>query len=730
MPGRISPLLFVSLLALGCRDAGDRSAPGRTTTAAPQPAAAPTWARDIAPIIHAKCSRCHHDGGPGPFALTEFAEVRDHAEQIVDVTARGYMPPWLPRPGAFKFEFEDQRRLTAAEKQLLADWLRTGLAAGELERAPAPPRFEHGWQLGEPDLIVEADAAFELAADGADIYRNFVIPVPPGPPRFVRAVELQPGPPTIVHHAVMRVDTTGEVRKLDAADPAPGFDGMVFGGARMPGGRFIGWTPGKSQNQGSDDRSWSLIAGTDLVVQVHLRPSGKPEQVRPKVGLHFARRPPTRTALAMELSSTDIDIAPGQTDFRATDSLTLPTDVLLLSIYPHAHYIGKQLEGFARLPDGRTLELIGIDDWDFNWQDEYRYVEPIALPKGTVISMDFRYDNSAANPRNPSSPPKRVRHGPNSTDEMAELIFEIEPANPADLQLLDAAFMAKWLDGQIEAGERALSERGDDPELLAKLAALLARAGRSDAAKQRYQAALALQDTPEIRVDLALLLAQLGDQAGSVQQLDAALALAPDHARAHLVRGDQQREAGRYVDALASYERAVAGDPKLVEAHNNRGVTFEKLDRPSEAAACFARAIELAPGRAMFHENLGRASEAAGQWSEALAAYEAALARNGGSLKAMRGAAWLLATHPDPSKRNSARAIELAETAGRMTEFRSPEIMQALAAALAAGGRFEHARQAIARAIELANAGGRADLLARYREDAALLEAGRAIVLD
>jgi hypothetical protein len=291
---------------------------------------------------------------------------------------------------------------------------------------------------------------------------------------------------------------SGEVRKLDLADPAPGFDGMVFGGAKMPGGRFLGWTPGKTPDPGTDERSWQLTSGADLVVQVHLRPSGKPEAIRPKIGLHFATRPPSKIALSMELSSTDLDIAAGETDYRVTDSFQLPADVDLISVYPHAHYVGKQLDGYVLLPDGTRRQLIEIDDWDFNWQDAYRLAQPLRLPKGSVIHMDYRYDNSAANPRNPSSPPQRVVYGPNSTDEMAELILELEPVNPADLSVLDDAFMAKWLSGQITTTERKLAAAGNDPKLLSTLAALLARAGQMPAAKRRFEESLALRDDADV----------------------------------------------------------------------------------------------------------------------------------------------------------------------------------------------------------------------------------------
>ncbi|KIG15242.1 hypothetical protein DB30_05786 [Enhygromyxa salina] len=720
-------MFALALAVVGCTaEQRDRDA-GQEQAAAAAASGPPTFAADVAPIIYDNCSVCHHEGGAGPFTLRSYDDVSDHAQQIVEVTASGYMPPWLPREGYGNFV--GQRHLSAADKQVLADWVAGGRLPGDLSRTPSFPSFAAGWELGAPDLELQADAAYELPAAGKDIYRNFVIPVPPGPTRFVRAVELAPGSPKVVHHAVMRLDVEGEAKRLDAADPEPGFDGMVFGGATMPGGHFIGWTPGRTADPGSDERSWQLTGGTDIVVQVHLRPTGKPELIQPKLGLHFAPGPPTKPALAMVLSSTAIDIDPGDSDFRVNDTFVLPVDVRVLSVYPHAHYVGKQLEGFATLPDGSRQWLVKIDDWDFNWQDQYRYQHPIALPKGTVITMDHRYDNSAQNPRNPFSPPQRVVFGANSTDEMAELILEVEPVNPAELGVLDEASRQAWLRVQIQTIARALAKQPDDPELHANLAAMLSHAGRHTEAREHYEAALAQRDDASTRVELAIVLAALDQVEAAELELDAALRLEPTHARAHLVRGNHQRLAEQFAAAVASYERAVAADPELVEAHNNLGVAYEKLDQPARAATAFGRAAELSPGRALFWENLGRASEAAQQYDEALAAYRTALNCNMNSFKAMRGLAWLLATHADPSTRDPTQALALAEAAGRATGFRSPEVLEALAASLAAAGRFEPATEAIGRALELAQIAKRPDLEARYQAHAALIAKRQAIVL-
>lgn len=678
-----------------------------------------TFSSDVAPLVYEHCTPCHYAAGPAPFSFSSFEDVARHAEQIVDVTQSGFMPPWLPVKG--HGAFKGARGLTSAQKQILAQWVEDGKPQGDAAKTPSAPTFADGWQLGAPDLELEAAQAFAVPADGVDVYRNFVISVPEGPPQFVQSVELRPGNSKIVHHAVMRVDVEGEARRQDALDPAAGFDGMVLAGAKMPGGRFIGWTPGKAPDRGSAERSWMLVGGSDLVVQVHLRPSGKPETVKPRVGLHFAKTPPTKRALAMELSSTAIDIPAGEADYRVTDTFELPAAVSVISVYPHAHYIGSRLEGYATLPDRSTRWLIKIDAWDFNWQDQYRFERPLQLPKGSVITMDYRYDNSAQNPRNPSSPPKPVVFGPASTDEMAELILEVEPADPRNYAALDKAFLGKWLSGQIGTVRRDLEATPDNAKSLATLAALLARGERFDEAKLQYEAALKIADDAGTRVDLAIVLSRLELPDEARVQLAAAKKLSPELARTYLVLGNLERVGGSVDAAVTAYQRSIELDANAVEAHNNLGITREKQGRPELAAAAFRSAVKLSPGRVLFHENLGRALEASGQHDDAIATYRGALQRNPGSVKAMRGLGWLLAAHPDADQRDPRQALMMAQRAGQATGFRSPEVMEAIAAATARSGQFDQATAAIDRAIELARAAKRADLVTRYEGRKAVL---------
>lgn len=612
----LAPLL-AGLVVVAC--GGDDPAPPKPsppekTTPDTPPASAPehpTFADHVAKIVYTECTPCHHDGGSGPFSFTSYAEVRAHATQIAEVTASGFMPPWLPERG--HGVFVGARQLTEVEKTTLQRWAAQDAPRGETAAEPSPPKLEGGWQLGKPDLVLDTGTPFELPADGRDIYRNFVVTVPAGPVRFVRAVELLPGDPRVVHHGVLRADTTGSVRRHDAADPATGFDGMIFAGARMPGGRFVGWTPGKRPDPGNDARAFALHPGTDLVLQLHLRPSGKVEPIRARIGLHLAPRPPSRRALSLELSSTEIDLPPGATDVHVGDSYRLPVPVSVRSVYPHAHYLGKRIEGWAELPDGSRRDLVTIADWDFDWQDEYRFVRPVALPAGSTLRMDWSFDNSADNPHNPQSPPVHVRYGAASTDEMAELIFEIEPADPRQLAALDADYARKFLGAQIDVVRKRLKEAPDDADAYADLGAFEHLRGESQAALEAFDAAIA-RDPKHVRAhtERSIVLATLGRVDDSVTAARRATAADAEDARAHLVLANNLRKQGNADDAIAAYRRAIELDGDSANAHNNLGIMLERRGDLADARAHFARAVELSPAQPVFAKNLARVRAAGG----------------------------------------------------------------------------------------------------------------------
>ncbi len=253
-----------------------------------------TFNRDLAPVIFSRCAPCHHPGGTGPFALLRYSDARKRAKEMAEVTANRVMPPWLPAPG--HGELMDSRRMNEAEVRLFQLWLADGTLEGAAEKPPPVPIFPAGWRLGEPDLVVRMREPYELGPEGADIYRNFVVPLPLNSNRFVQAFEFRPGNPS-VHHVRILLDHTGQCRRLDEQDPEPGFGGMNVP-ARFPPGQLLTWAPGRQPRRHAPELTWLLEADSDLVLQIHLQRSGKKETItsRAKSGSkrHFPTKPPAR----------------------------------------------------------------------------------------------------------------------------------------------------------------------------------------------------------------------------------------------------------------------------------------------------------------------------------------------------------------------------------------------------------------------------------------------------
>lgn len=517
-----------------------------------------TFNRDIAPIIFENCSGCHRPNRAAPFSLVDYAQVRKRATQIAEVTASRFMPPWLPMAG--HGEFVDARILTEKQIEMIQRWAVEGRAEGDSKDLPPKPVWSDAWESGEPDLVVSMPQAYPLRSDGPDIYRNFVIPTQESFPRFVRGVEIRPGNPKVVHHAVLQVDRTRGSRNLDESDPVPGFGGiMSVSQARIPDGHFIGWTPGKTSFQGQPDLAWRLEPGSDLVLQLHMRSSGKPEAVRATIGLYFTESPPVAQPYALILRSKSIDIPAGESAYLVESNYALPVDVRVLSIYPHAHYLGKEMEASVSLPDGNENRLFRILDWDFNWQDEYRYVEPVYLPRGTVVSMRYTFDNSASNVRNPNHPPKRVAYGQNSTDEMAELMLQVLPKTARDLEVL-----------RNDAAQRAVLDQIDLVE------------------KQLRTAPMDLNG----RIEVGLLYQRIRNHDQALAHFARAVEIAPGSARSHYLLADTLAEAGRFDEAQVHFEEADRLAPNQPETINSLAQVLAR--NPNVGSRDPERAIGLA----------------------------------------------------------------------------------------------------------------------------------------
>jgi TPR repeat protein len=562
------------------------------------PAAAPTFAHDVAPVIFEACTPCHRQGGPGPFSLANYKEVRQRASQIVKVTRSRFMPPWKVDPAVG--HFQGQRQLTDAELATLDAWVTAGAPEGNPADAPALPAFPDGWLLGTPDLIVTLGAPFVLPAEPTDAFRIFAIPIPVMKRTYVRGIEFHPGNARVVHHANIRVDRTEASRRLDEADPLPGYDGLMPRTAEYPDGHFLGWTPGQVAPLVAPELAWTLEPGSDLVVQLHMQPSGAVEKVQPVIGLYFSDRPPARTPSILRLGSQGIDIPPGEERYVIRDSYTLPVDADILAIQPHAHYRAKEIVGTATFPDGASRRVMYIRDWDFRWQHVYRLVEPLALPKGTTLAMEYTYDNSAANVRNPEVPPARVLWGQRSKDEMGDLWFQLLPKNDKDRERLNAEITRKMIAEDIIGYETMLSVTPSDHELHDDVALLYLGTGKPLDAVRHFQASLDGRDgIAPAHYNLGTALAVAGQFDEAVKHYQRAIQLDPAYAVAHANLGSVLLQQGRTRDATTHLEKAVQLSPQNAEALNSLSVAYAADGEVEKALATIDRALKLNPSDAM-----------------------------------------------------------------------------------------------------------------------------------
>jgi Flp pilus assembly protein TadD len=604
----------------------------------PCPAETVNFSKHIAPLLFEYCGSCHRPGETAPFSLLTYADAHRHAAQIVRVTRQRYMPPWLPAPG--HGEFASERRLSDNQIALFARWVKDGMLEGDPAQMPQAPKFSEGWQLGQPDVILHMRRPYSLTAEPGDVFRNFILPVGISETKYIRAIELRPGNKRIVHHANLIVDRSRLLRKRDGEDGQPGFPGMEIEtevtGEFDPDSHFLIWKPGTPPLEAPVDMGWKLDSGCDLILNLHLQPSGKPEIVDAQVGLYFAKQPPTRFPMLVQLEHDGaLDIPPGAAEFTVTDHLTLPIASDVLAVYPHAHYIGKEIEAWADLPNGERRPLLLIRDWDINWQAVFAYKRPVSLPAGAILSMRVVYDNTAANPRNPSNPPKRIRGGNRSTDEMGHVWFQLLPAplpggNDPRL-ILQQAIMRRRIEKypadfaahfNLGAALLTLNEPDEAIPMLSDavrlkpsnatahntLAVALIATERIDEALRELNQSLALDpDYQNARYNLARIHAGQGDTAAALEELNRYLAVVPNDARAHDFAGRLLASAKRLDEALRHFRKAVELQPEDAGFETNLGAALAQTGNLPEAITAFERALKADPSNQIARDNLARA---------------------------------------------------------------------------------------------------------------------------
>lgn len=591
-PGRI----LVPLLAACASMMTSAAARGQ----GPRPDSPITFNRDIAPIVFRSCSSCHRPGEAAPFSLLTYSDAKKHARQMADVVRARSMPPWLPAPQPLKFA--DEFRLSDEDIQRIVTWVEQGANEGNAADLPATPKFVDGWRLGEPDLVLRAEKPFILPPQGTDTYWNFIFPVPLQETKWVKAVEIRPGDKRYVHHANILVDRAEASRKRET-EPGAGFGGMeirIESQVFDPDSHLLFWKPGTVPYVEPDGMALRLDKGTDLVLNTHLQPSGKPEVIQPSIGLYFTSKPATKVPMLLQLENdSKLDIPVGEKEFLVGDDFTLPVDVDLMAIYPHAHYLGKDIQAFATLPDGRKKDLIHIPHWNLNWQAVYRFEQPVLLPKGTKISLRYTYDNSAENPMNPNHPPARVKGGNRSSDEMCHLWLQVLPVN------FDAAQGDPRMALQEALARHNIEKNPADFEAHYNLGAMLQEKGNLEAALREYEAAVNLRpEDPTGNNALGAALVAGGRPGQAAPYLQAALKSRPDYFDAHYNLGFALAQQNDFRGAVAQFQTALQLQPQDAAVEANLGAALAEMGQLAEAKAHFEHALRLDPNQAIAKENL------------------------------------------------------------------------------------------------------------------------------
>ena len=333
--------------------------------------------------------------------------------------------------------------------------------------------------------------------------------------------------------------------------------------------------------------------------------------------------------LTVKMGSKLIDIPAGQPDYVITDTYELPVPVDLMSVYPHAHYLGREMRVTATLPDGAVKTLLYIKQWSFHWQQDYRYATPIPLPRGTKLTMQYTYDNSESNDENPRHPPVRVRLGPKSTDEMAELGLQVMPKSTADAALLVQGFNDRDSLANVALGEMRVREAPNDAGNQTFLGGAYVEVGRFADAIPHLEEALRLDErSASAHSDLGTALMARERLPDALVHLRRAAALAPRDEVMQFNLGNALNRASRFDEAAAAYERALAINPEFPDAHVNLGTLLFAHRGVKDALPHFERAVALKPNSAVIHGNFGSALAASGRFAEALREFRRALSLN------------------------------------------------------------------------------------------------------
>ena len=379
-----------------------------------------TYAADVAPIIMENCVTCHRPGEVAPMSLLTFEDTRKWARAIGEKVGERVMPPWHAAPGVR--EYTNDRSLDDAEIDVIQRWVAAGAPQGDESVTPPVPTFDSGWQLGEPDLVLGWETPYQIAAEGDDEYRCFVLDPKFEQDQWVDVVEVLPGNRTVDHHIVIYVDQGGTIAtRRDEAEPGEGY--TCFGGPGFAAYMVPGWGPGYQASVTPEGSGYLLKAGSKIVVQMHYHKNGEAQEDLTRVGLRFAKNPTHRVLYNGYVLGLSLQIPPGDANYVVSSRTQVREDITIHSIVAHMHFLGKSMDIWAVLPDGTRVDLVNVPKFDFFWQTQYLLAEPQRLPEGSVVHMEATFDNSADSPYQHSDPPRLVTFGEQTTDEMAVAVF-------------------------------------------------------------------------------------------------------------------------------------------------------------------------------------------------------------------------------------------------------------------------------------------------------------------
>lgn len=379
-------------------------------------APAPTFYKDVLPILQKNCQGCHRPGEAAPMSFLTYADVRPWAKAIREAVLLRKMPPWYADPHYGKFR--NDRALAQSDIDTLAAWTDGGAVEGDAKDALPPIDFSEGWSAGKPDLVIEMPEEFHVPPSGTVPYQHFVLPTGFKEDKWVRIAELRPGNRAVVHHALIFVRPPGS-RYMADAKPGEAFvpkqDWRI---GRSPYDEFLDiYVPGVTPQILKPGEAKLIKAGSDLIFQIHYTTNGKPAVDRSKIGLTFAGEPPAKRVYTLAVATDRFVIPPGAPDYEVQSKFVLQSDASLISMNPHMHLRGKSFEYRVILPSGEDETLLRVSHYLFAWQMPYILTKPLLLPKGTRIECTAHFDNSPNNPTNPD-PKAEVRWGDQSWEEM------------------------------------------------------------------------------------------------------------------------------------------------------------------------------------------------------------------------------------------------------------------------------------------------------------------------